>query len=501
MKILTAEQLRALDKHTIANEPISSIDLMERAASKYTEAVSGFIKKEQQVVVFCGMGNNGGDGLAIARMLLQNGYKVKVYIVKHSLKGSTDFETNEKRLRELTQLEYIDNVKVVPELKSQEICVDAIFGNGLTKATEGVAAAVIRSINKSGATIYSVDVPSGMYCDKANADSDTVVQSTITFTFHSPKLTFLFPQNEKFVPEFKVLDIGLSKQFEAQIASPYEYVEDTLIKSLSKKRKKFGHKGTYGHALICAGGYGKMGSAILSVGAALRSGAGLITAQVPKCGYEFMQITNPEAMVLVDSNEMFIAESPDYTQFSAIGIGPGIGTGTATGELIERLLRRTQLPIPLVMDADALNILAKYRPLKSLLTQRMIITPHPGEFKRLMGEWKDDMQRLQKQIELSKQQKCVVVLKGAYTSISTADGKVYFNTTGNPGMAKGGSGDVLTGVITSLLAQGYTGDAAALIGVYVQGMAGDNAAASLGQTGITARDIIHYLPGAFKAFE
>ena len=206
-------------------------------------------------------------------------------------------------------------------------------------------------------------------------------------------------------------------------------------------------------------------------------------------------------MVLVDSNEMFIAESPDYSQFSAIGIGPGIGTGTATGELIERLLRRTQLPIPLVMDADALNILAKYRPLKSLLTQRMIITPHPGEFKRLMGEWKDDMQRLQKQIELSKQQKCVVVLKGAYTSISTADGKVYFNTTGNPGMAKGGSGDVLTGVITSLLAQGYTGDAAALIGVYVHGMAGDNAAAALGQTGITARDIIHYLPGAFREFE
>jgi len=501
MKILSAEQLRALDKYTITNEPVASIDLMERAALKFTEAITNFITPEQTVIFFCGMGNNGGDGLAIARMLLKKDFKVKVYVIKHALKGSPDFEINETRLKELTPIEYIDNLSQVPVIKPGEVCVDAIFGYGLSKPTEGIVAAVIRAITKSGVNVYSVDVPTGLYCDRVNTDPDTIIQSTVTFTFHSPKLSFLFPQNEKYVPEFKILDIGLSKQFEAQLISPYEYMDDALIKSLFKKRKKFSNKGTYGHALICAGSYGKMGAAMLCVAAALKSGAGLITAHVPKCGYEFMQIANPEAMVLVDSNEMFITESPEYSQFSVVGIGPGIGTTNETADLIERLLRRTQIPVPLVLDADALNILSKYRPLKSLLTQRAVITPHPGEFKRLVGEWKDDSQRLQKQIEISKQQKTVVVLKGAHTSISTADGKVYFNSTGNPGMAKGGSGDVLTGVITSLIAQGYTGEAAAMIGVYVHGRAGDNAVAALSQTGISATDIINYLPGAFGEFE
>jgi NAD(P)H-hydrate epimerase len=332
-----------------------------------------------------------------------------------------------------------------------------------------------------------------------NDKEDVMVHSTITFTFHAPKLTFLFPGNAAFVPDFRVLDIGLSREYAESLTSTYIYVDATHVKGLIKKRGKFSHKGTYGHALICAGSFGKMGAAVLSTAAALRSGAGLVSAHIPHCGYNIMQTTNPEAMVIADEHENHITQLLDYTKFTAIGIGPGIGRETKTVDFIEKFLRKAS--VPLVIDADALNIISAYHYLRDLLPHGSIFTPHPGEFKRLVGEWKDDIDKLNRQIAFSKQYKVVIVLKGANTSVSTPLGKVYFNSTGNPGMAKGGSGDVLTGIISALLAQKYEPEIAAVIGVYIHGAAGDLAALDSGITGMDAMDIVRHLPRAFAQFE
>ena len=500
MKILSAEQIRALDKYTIEHEPISSIDLMERAASKFTEAILDITSPDDTILIFCGMGNNGGDGLAVARMLLAAGYKaLQVFVVKHSEKGSADFTANEERLKGLIGIQYINTDAQIPEIDKHAVVIDAIFGSGLSSPLEGISAAVVSAINQSGATIYAVDVPSGLYCDKVNEASDVVIQSSCTYTFHAPKLSFLLVGNAKWVSDFEILDIGLLSDYVSSIEARYEYVDDALVSGLFKKRGKFSHKGTYGHALISAGSYGKMGASVLSVGAALKSGAGLVTAHVAKCGYDIMQISNPEAMVVVDKAENELTDLTDFAKFSTIGIGPGIGKSDKTADFFEALMRHYQKPM--VIDADAINIISDLHYLRGHIPQGSILTPHPGEFKRLMGTWSDDLSKIQKQIEFSAQHKVVVVLKGANTSISTPDGKVYFNSTGNPGMAKGGSGDVLTGIITALLAQGYTSEHAAIIGVFIHGRAGDIAAEVLGQTGMTARDIIQFLPEAFAGFE
>ena len=446
------------------------------------------------------MGNNGGDGLAIARLLIKDGYhSIYPFIIRHSPKGSSDFEMNEERLKFLAPVHHIENANQFPKIENGAIIIDAIFGSGLSRPVDGISGEIIELINKSSAKIYAVDIPSGMFCDKLNSENDLVIRSTVTYTFHAPKLTFLLPQNEKYVPAFEVLDIGLNKEYEAAIDSPYEYIDENLVHSLIKKRTKFSNKGTYGHALICAGSYGKMGAAVLSTQAALRSGAGLVTAYVAKTGYQILQISCPEAMVLTGEDENIISQMQDFSKFSALGIGPGIGNDPATVEFMGSLLKTAGKP--LVLDADALNIISANRYLRDMLPHGSILTPHPGEFKRLVGEWENDLQKLEKQIEFTEQYKVVTVVKGAHTSVSIPGGKVYFNSTGNAGMAKGGSGDVLTGVITALLAQGYAAHIASITGVYIHGLAGDEAAAHIGQTGMTARDIIHYLPTAFARFE
>ncbi len=500
MKILAAEQIRALDKYTIEHEPITSIDLMERAAAKFTEAIMEVTSAADSTSLFCGMGNNGGDGLAVARMLLNAGYKaVQVYVVEHSQNGSADFNLNLERLKNLTQVNIIQSEADIPKIGKQEIVIDAIFGSGLSRPVEGIAAAVINTINSSGALVYSVDVPSGLYCDKLNEPTDAIIEATYTYTFHAPKFTFLLASNSKWVSGFEVLDIGLSNNYVPDDEVKYGYIDDAFVSGIFKKRDKFSHKGTYGHALISAGSYGKIGASVLAVAAALKSGAGLVSAHIPKCGYDIMQTANPEAMVIADEAENELTGLTDSPKFSAIGIGPGIGQSDKVADFFESVMRHN--PRPMVIDADALNIISNFHYLRDLIYPGSILTPHPGEFKRLMGAWADDLTKIQKQIDFSTQHKVVIVLKGANTSISTPDGKVYFNSTGNPGMAKGGSGDVLTGIITSLLAQGYTSEQAAIIGVFIHGRAGDIAAEVLGQTGMTARDIIQFLPEAFAAFE
>jgi ADP-dependent NAD(P)H-hydrate dehydratase / NAD(P)H-hydrate epimerase len=500
MKILLAEQIRFLDKYTIEHEPVTSVALMERAAKHFAEALIRLLSKEQQLFIFCGTGNNGGDGLAVARLLKQKGFQqTEVYVIGDTGRASADFKANESAYQSVGSIKYITGISQMPPLSITSVCIDAIFGTGLSRPVEGLAAAVINAVNQSKAVVYAIDVPSGLYADKANGPDDVVIQSTITFTFHAPKLSFLFPQNGRYVPEFRILDIGLSKQGEAGIETPYTYVTEADVKPFLHKRNKFSHKGTYGHCLICAGSYGKMGAAVLSVSAALRSGAGLVSTLIPQCGYEIMQVTNPEAMVYTDGERNFEDKTIDLKKFNALGCGPGMGTEAKTIAFVEALLKNNNQPM--VIDADALNIISAHPHLQDLLTPHSILTPHPGEFKRLAGDWANDSERLQKQIEFSKKYRVLVVLKGANTSISTPAGQVYFNSTGNPGMAKGGSGDVLTGILTALLAQNYQPDKAAIIGVFVHGWAGDYAAAKMGQTAMHAGDIIAHLPEAFTELE
>ena len=461
MKILSAEQLRELDKYTIEHEPVASIDLIERAAGKVYDGLSQLIKLNQTIYVFCGMGNNGGDGLAIARMLIEAGYKhVSVFAVKHSPKASKDFLLNEARLKNISGILYIETERQIPRIPKEVIVIDAIFGTGLSKPAEGLSAAVIKAINKSRAVVYSVDIPSGLFADKLNAAADAIVQSTITYTFHSPKFSFLLPQNGTYVPDFKVLDIGLDKTYAAHISSDYNFITGALAQSFFKPRQKFSHKGTYGHALIAAGSYGKMGAAVLAVKAALRSGAGLVSSLIAICGYEIMQTTNPEAMVNI-SGDNCLTDVPDLSAFDVVAVGPGIGTETNVYAFMTNLLKGYRKPM--VLDADALNIIAEHNKFLKLIPEGSILTPHPGEFKRLAGEWKDDFDKLVKQLTLAIKYKVVVVLKGAHTTVATPDGQIYFNSTGNAGMAKGGSGDVLTGVIVSLLAQKYSSVEAAIL--------------------------------------
>lgn len=521
MKILSAEQIRALDKYTIENEPVASIVLMERAAVKLTNALTdGYIRKSDTIMIMCGMGNNGGDGLAIARLLIQQGFlHVSAYIVQHAVQGSNDFEANEIRLRNIGGVHYIETERQIPAIPAHAVIIDALFGSGLNRPAEGLSAQVIRAINESQAVVFSVDVPSGLYCDKPNAETDAIVQADVTFTFHAPKLCFMFPGNGQYVGWFVILDIGLNKDFSNSQPTNYSYITQHTIESVFKARSKFSHKGTYGHALICAGAYGKMGAAVLSVNAALRSGAGLVSALVPECGTDIIQTSCPEAMMFSQTNadtakdELFAVEVKrsyqsldlgyvhyaDLSEFSAIGVGPGIGTGKEAVSFIEELFMRYNKPM--VIDADALNVVAAHTKLKALLPKGSILTPHPKEFERLVGVWSDDLEKIEKQIAFTKKHQVVVVLKGAHTSIATPEGYVYFNSTGNPGMAKGGSGDVLTGVLTALLAQGYTPARAAAIGVYIHGSAGDMAAQASSQTGMIASDIMAQLPKAFKLFE
>ena len=496
VKILTATQVHELDNYSIKQEKISSLELMERASVQFFTCLTSIVEKDKRILVFCGKGNNGGDGLAIARMLLESNYDVKVFVVEHSPKPSKDFALNQKRI-DKSKINFVKTAKQIPLIKKTDVIVDAIFGSGLSRAVDGISAAVINTINKSKAEVYSVDVPSGLFCDKLNNSKDVIVQSTYTFTFHAPKFSFFFSVNGKYVPDFVLNEIGLNKSYEEKLPSDYFFITKDFAKSFFKKREKFSHKGNYGHALIAAGSFGKMGAAVLATKAALRSGAGLVTALVPACGYDILQTSAPEAMCLVDGDSHLFSV-PDVSRFNSIAVGPGVRTNSSAINFVYELLKLNK---PLVLDADALNIISANKNYLNLIPKGSVLTPHPGEFKRLVGEWKDDEEKLEKQKQFSKKYGVVVVLKGAHTSVSSVDGKVYFNSTGNAGMAKGGSGDVLTGIITALIAQNYSGLHAAIIAVYVHGLAGDYAKRELGETAMKASDIIYYLPKVFKSFE
>jgi NAD(P)H-hydrate epimerase len=496
VKILTTNQVKDLDRYTIENEPISSIDLMERACMAFTNwFVSRYTSKNIGIV--CGTGNNGGDGLGIARILKEKGFAIHVWVVRGDSKETADFKTNLHRLSgKLTVSEIISQAEF-PDFEGCDVLIDAIFGSGLSRPVEGIYASVIDRMNCANAIKVAVDIPSGLLADQPSKGS--IVKAHQTVSFQTPKLAFLFPENSQFVGDWVVVDIGLAKAYIDQLEGSNFLLDEDDVKKILRPRLRFSHKGTYGHALLVAGSHGKMGAGVLSARAALRSGVGLLTVHVPISGYEILQSSVPEAMTSIDENENFFSSIPQALNYQSIGIGPGLGKNPKSAAALGRLLK--DYAKPMVIDADALNLISENRELISLIPAGSILTPHPKEFERLVGSWANDFERLEKQRNFSNEKKAIVVLKGAFTSISTPSATVSFNPTGNAGMATGGSGDVLTGVLTGLLAQGYPSEQAAVLGVYLHGLSGDLAVQQASMNSLIASDLIDFLPGAFRKIQ
>jgi NAD(P)H-hydrate epimerase len=502
MKILSANQIREADAYTIEYDGISSVDLMERAANACVEWLKNQITLDKKIIIFSGTGNNGGDGLSIARLMYQLGYNVLVYVIGQKGKGSKDFLINISRFENFSvKIIYVQTLNQIEPFNKNDIIIDAIFGTGLNKAVEGIYAEVINFINQSNNFIVSIDIPSGLFCDLVDlASLKAIVKANVTLSFQLPKFSFLFPETGQYVGQLYILDIGLNKEFINQQETNFNYVTEEEIKEeFNFHRNNFSHKGTYGHSLIIAGSYGKAGAAILSAKACLRSGAGLVTIHTSQKNVSSIHASFPEAMVSIDTNDKIISEIPDLSHYDAIAIGPGIGLNEETVLAFKRLIQTSNLP--LVIDADAINILSENKTWLSFLPKGSILTPHPKEFDRLAGKSNDSFERLQKARELAIKRNVIIVLKGAHTAIVSPSGMVYFNSTGNPGMATAGSGDVLTGVITSLLAQGFNSFEAALLGVYIHGKAGDIVSGKYSQQSLIASDIINCLCDAFLLFE
>ncbi|MBT1687851.1 NAD(P)H-hydrate dehydratase [Dawidia soli] len=493
-KILTTDQIRALDAYVIKHEPIASIDLMERASQQFVDWLEDNAGDAHCYGIVCGTGNNGGDGLAIARLLVELDYDVKVWIVEGG-KPSADFEINRARLPEKVEVHMITGTPAPGIFDWCTLLVDALFGSGLSRPLEGIYADVIDCINAAEALCVAVDIPSGLRAD--GPSQGAIVRATDTISFQVPKLAFFFASSARYIGDWHTVNIvpwNLCEDFFEKTETDHHVVDN--VYHLKKHREKFSHKGTYGHALLVAGSYGKMGAAILAARALLRAGVGLLTIHTPARGYAILQQAVPEAMVSIDPLEDYASALPSSDGYSVIGIGPGLGQADVTVKMMHKILEAYRKPM--VIDADALNILAAHRELLSLVPPGSILTPHPKEFERLAGKTANEFERLEKQKALARQLRSVVVVKGAYSSIASPEGVVYFNTTGNPGMATGGTGDVLTGILTGLLAQSYPSLDAAILGVYLHGLAGDLAAHKLGVDSLIASDLIRYLPAAFR---
>jgi len=498
MKLFTAEQTRTIDKYTIENEPIASIDLMERASIHCTSWLVNNFKRSQCFNIFIGCGNNGGDGLAIARLLSAKDFKAKIFLINISKKYSPDFITNLQRLKKtgLVQIDEVSEKNQLPQINKDDVVIDAIFGSGLSRPIDGLALETINYLNNCNAHKVAIDIPSGLPGEGVVSKS-TAFKAQYTLTFQSPFLSFFFPENFEFIGKWVVLNIGLHPNIIKSLQTDYFTTEITDVDL--KERPEFGHKGTFGHALIIAGSKGMAGAAILSARACLKSGCGLVSVYTPSANNNIIQSSFPEAIVINDVSESFISSIPELTKYSSIAIGPGIGTSTVTQNAITELLSKCNVPV--VFDADALNILANKPKLLFQLPENSILTPHPGEFDRLFGKSNNSYERFLKQQQMAIKCNIIIVLKGRYTSVAMSDGKCYFNTNGNNGMATGGSGDVLTGIIGSLLAQGYEPEMAAKLGVFLHGLAGDIARQNIEPESIIASDIINNISNAFTTIK
>ena len=496
MKLYSAKQIYKADQISIKKEEIESNELMERAALQLFNWMHLRMQGAQvKIHLFCGIGNNGGDGIALARHLVDHGYNIEVYVVNYSEKRSKDFLINLDRLKDRKVWpSFMNSDDQLPEIGRDDIIVDGIFGIGLNRTPDAWVAKVIQHLNNCQAFILSIDIPSGLFTDQGPDDFDTIIQSNYVLSFQTPKLVFFLPETGGFIEQWEVLDIGLDPEYLMQTETEYELIGKNEVLTLYKPREKYGHKGTYGHSLIAGGSYGKMGSVCLSSKAALYAGSGLVTSFVPKIGYSILQTALPEIMVMTDASDNELTDIKFDIEPSVVGIGMGMGTSDATVKTFAEFLKHNKLP--LVIDADGLNILSKNKELLKYLPDNAILTPHPKELERLIGSWKDDFEKLKKVKAFSKKYNCLVVVKGAHTIVVNKE-KGYVNTTGNPGMATAGTGDVLTGILTGLLAQGYSALDAAIFGVYLHGRSGDIAVESTGFQSLTASHVIENLASAY----
>ena len=504
MKIFTGTQIKELDKFTIENEPVASIDLMERAAKAIVRVLREEWDNKTPFVVFAGPGNNGGDALAVARLMAEAGYKVTVFLFNVNDKLSDDCATNKQRAMECKRIKAFTEVVVnfdPPELTAETVVIDGLFGAGLNKTLAGGFASLVKYINQSPAKVVSIDLPSGLMTeDNTHNVKAHIVRADLTLTLQQKKLAMFFEDNQQFLGRLRVLDIRLSPEFIAQTDTKYQVLEEADVRGRMLKRGDFVSKRLMGHALIVAGSYGMAGAAVLAGRACMRSGVGKLTVCTPRRNYDVMQISLPEAILSTGKEDYFFTEPLDTEHYDAVGMGPGLGQHEDTAIALISQIRRTQCPM--VIDADALNILASHKAWMQQLPQNLILTPHVGEFDRLGNRGSEgDYDRLSKALDLAQHLQAYILLKGHFSALCLPSGKVYFNPTGNAGMATAGSGDVLTGIITGLLARGYNREDACIVGMYLHGLAGDLAAKQLGKESLMAGDIVSYLPQAFELLD
>ncbi len=499
MKILTGSQIKELDKYTIEHEPIASIDLMERAARALTQAITEIWTQTTPFVVFAGPGNNGGDALAVARMLAEKGYAVDVFLFNTHGQLSEECERNRDRVvnegivRRFTE---ITTNFDPPKLAHPTVVIDGLFGSGLNKPLTGGFASLVRYINQSPVKVVSIDMPSGLMTeDNTNNTPNAIIKADLTLTLQMKKLCMFFADCQQFLGKVRVLDIKLSKAYIENVPAGYATISSRYVRQQMLQRDDFANKGTMGSALIIAGSYGMAGAAVLATRACMRSGAGKVTALTPRCNYNIMQVSAPEAITRLDSEDYY-SEAVATDEFDAVGIGPGLGR--EEGSALALMSQLQQTTCPTVLDADALNMLGSHGTWISQLPDNVIMTPHPKELERLVGSaCHSDYERLCAAKELAENLRAYIILKGHYSALCLPDGDVIFNTTGNSGMATAGSGDVLTGLVTGLLARGYSRKNACLTAMYLHGMAGDIAAQKKGKECMVASDIIEALPQAF----
>lgn len=500
MKVLNQEQIKWVDLQTLADQNLGGHELMERAVHQLYNHIKRYewYDSLRPICIFAGSGNNGGDGIGLARLFGEEGGDVRLYYCDYGPPTIENLKMREKvPKRKYVRMQSIESTDDLPLLPPDAIIIDALFGSGISRPISGLWLEVVQHINESGCTVVSLDLPSGLHPDRKMEGANSVF-ADYTLTIGQPKFTFFLPQLESVLGKWEIVDIRLSEEAIEQCETDFYYINRAFILSVARLgRRKFSHKGTYGHALLINGSYGKMGAAILAAKACLRSGVGLLTCHVPGIGYPIMQTSVPESMLSVDENEFYFQSRLDLEKYDAIGIGSGIDDNDGVSEALYHVIKSAK--VPLIMDADALNILARHPGWMASLPENTILTPHPGEFKRLFGEWADDWEKIDRQRSLSVQYKIIIVLKGANTSVSTPDGKIYFNSTGNPGMATAGSGDTLTGIITALAAQGLEPRKAAWLGVYIHGLAGDIAIRESSQISLMSSDITNHLGIAYRA--
>ncbi len=502
MKIFSREQLALIDQQTIMEEPVSEIDLMERASKALADWLVTYYAPSTKIAVFAGPGNNGGDALAVARMLAGLRFPVDLYLPALGRKRSEASLINLERVKQMETVPVfeLDNRIGFSDLKQYNLLIDGLFGYGLNRPLEGFAGEVIDWINRSGVEIVSIDLPSGLLCEENRYNNGAIIRATYTLTLEFPKLSLFFRENEPFFGNWELVPFGLSEKAIHETKTNLFFLDQESVSPILKRRKIFSHKGSYGHGLLLSGSKGKFGAAQLAARGALRAGLGLLTTHLPEKGSNILQMALPENMTSVDPGKDFISELPDLSKYSAVAAGPGIGTNLVTKEVVRQLI--LQAKVPLVMDADALNILAENPAWLKKLPPNTILTPHPIEFDRLSGiVMKTEEERFSMAGEFACSYGVVLVLKGAYTRIFFPDGTVCFNSTGNPGMATGGSGDVLTGILLGLLCQGYSTREAALLGVFLHGRSADLRAESSSEESLIASEIADYLGDAFASLK